>query len=460
MTTTKERADRRRALLQAVGAPILLMGNGTATRNMRLNTYPFRQDSNFLYFTGCKEPTAALLLTSEGETLFLEPPAVDDALWHGSAPSLDARGAALGMARVAPIADLERSISKLPRPIATLAVPDPQRTAWAARLTGQPLSYPDQLGHERLIQAIISLRRKRSPAEIDEMRAAAAVTARAHERAMAATLPGGHEREIAALFDGVIAAAGMCTAYHSIVTVRGEILHNPTYDNPLEAGQLLLLDGGAEGPGGYASDVTRTWPVSGRFSARQRALYGAVLDAQRASIELVRPGVRYREVHDRSSLVLASFLADEGLLRVAPEDAVAEGAHAIFFPHGVGHLIGLDVHDLEDFGPRATHDPRYPRSDQFGTQWLRIDLDLEPGMVVTVEPGLYLVDAILQNPDFVERYGRFVDFERARGWLGVGGVRIEDDVLVTPEMPEVLTRQIPKTIPELEALIGTRPHSW
>jgi Xaa-Pro aminopeptidase len=272
---------------------------------------------------------------------------------------------------------------------------------------------------------------------------------------MAATRPGGHEREIAALFDGVLAAMGCVPGYDSIVTVRGEVLHNPHHGNPLADGDLLLLDGGAERVSGYGTDVTRTWPVSGRFDARSRAAYEAVLAAQTAAIDLCRAGTRYQEVHLESARVLARWLCDENLLTCGVEEAVETGAHALFYPHGVGHFLGLDVHDMEQFGDRVSYAVGRNRADTFGLSYLRLDMDLEAGHLVTVEPGFYVVPAILGDARMRERHRGRVDFDRAENWLGFGGIRIEDDVLVTEENPEVLTGSIPKTVDDLEALVGS-----
>jgi Xaa-Pro aminopeptidase len=253
----------------------------------------------------------------------------------------------------------------------------------------------------------------------------------------------------------VVAASGHGLPYDPILTVRGEVLHNFHAMNRLEAGQLLLLDGGAESPAGYATDVTRTWPVSGRFDGRQAAAYDAVLEAQLAAIDRVRPGTRYRDIHLTASRVLATWLVDEGLLTGEVDALVEAGAHALFFPHGVGHLIGLDVHDLENFGDRPAYAAGRSRSPQFGTGYLRLDLDLEPGMVVTIEPGFYVVPAILADAALTDRFRGMVDLGAARAWEGFGGIRIEDDVAVTAGEPDVLTDAIPKRVEALEALVGT-----
>ena len=448
-----DHGKRRSALTQAVAAPILLMGNGHRPRNLPMSTVPFRQDSTFLYFTGCNEPGAAVLITETESTLYLPTPADDDALWHGTSATIEETGAKLGFAAVRPADRLEHDARALDG-LVTIAVPDLAQTLRASRMVGQPLSYGQNNGDPFLIDAIIRMRRILSDAEIDAMKAAAAVTRDAHIAAMTATEPGTSEQRIAAAFHDVVMQSGLTLAYPSIVTVRGEVLHNFRYTNTLTAGDLLLLDGGAESPLGYATDVTRTWPVSGAFTPRQQAAYEAVLASQLAGIGMVRTGTRYRDIHTQCSLVLAQFLADEGLIRCSPEDAVATGAHALFFPHGVGHLIGLDVHDLENFGDIAAYGPGRTRSKQFGTGYLRLDLDLEAGMVVTIEPGFYIVPAILHDPTLRERFSNAVDFAAAEQWVGFGGIRIEDDVAATDHGPDVITQGIPKTVAELESTIG------
>jgi Xaa-Pro aminopeptidase len=269
---------------------------------------------------------------------------------------------------------------------------------------------------------------------------------------MRATHPGSHERLVAAAFHYELAKDGLDSAYQSIVTVRGEVLHNHDYINPLREGQLLLLDGGAEARSGYANDITRTWPVSKQWTERQRRTYCAVLEAQEASIAQVIAGNRYRNVHHASSHVIASFLSDEGLLRISSEEAVERGAHALFFPHGIGHLLGLDVHDLENFGDRPSYPVDRSRSDQFGTAYLRLDLDLKSNMLVTVEPGFYVVPSILHNSNLRAQFRDAFHWDRVEGWEGFGGIRIEDNVLCTESDPEVLSASIPKTPEEIDAV--------
>ncbi len=448
-------AERRRRLASRVEGPILLLGNGLRARNLPMNKLPFRQDSTFLYFTGCDRPEAAALLEGGRCELFLPEPEPDDALWHGEAPSLEQLGRDLGIDRVSPASELATRVrGQRPR---TLAVADEGRNALGAELCGGPLAFGRHHGDDALVDAVIALRRPKAPEELAEIREAARVTALAYRAVMAGTRPGSTELGLVTLFEAVLRLNGLGTGYDTILTQAGEVLHHHGHDQPLAAGRLLLLDGGGELPSGYGVDITRTWPVSGAFEPRQRSAYEAVLEAQRASIDLCRAGTPYRQVHDRSCAVLARWLADERLLRCSPEVALERHAHALFFPHGVGHLLGLDVHDLENFGDRPAYPPGASRPEPFGTRNLRLDLPLEEGWVVTVEPGFYVVPAILRDRALRERFADVVDLEAAERWIGFGGIRIEDDVLVTAGEPEVLTAAVPKAARELEAVVGAGP---
>ncbi len=453
-------AERRAQLLDRVGGPILLLGNGERSRNLPMTPFPFRQDSTFLYLTGCSEPDAALLLTEQEQTLFLPPPDPDDPLWHGPTPGIVERGAQLGFESVQPLPNLALRAPRL-EGARTLAVPDTRKnrtlSKWLSLPADQALRFGRIHGDEALMDAVIAMRREKSAVELDEMRAAAAISCKAHVAVMRATRAGATERALTALFEGVLAANGAVPGYGVILTVRGEVLHNHHHGNTLEPGQLLLLDGGGEVASGYGVDITRTTPVDGTFTPRQKAAYEAVLEAQLASIDKCRPGVRYREVHDTTSLVLARFLADEGLITCSPESAVETGAHALFYPHGTGHLLGMDVHDLENFGDRSSYPADQDRPDQFGTRNLRLDLPLEPGWVVTVEPGFYVVPTILADRTLTERFAGVVDFERAAEWVGFGGIRIEDDIAITTDAPDNLTAAVPKTVEDVIEAAGTGP---
>ena len=250
--------------------------------------------------------------------------------------------------------------------------------------------------------------------------------------------------------ESVIMANGMTCAYGSIVTVQGEVLHNDRYHHPLRSTDLLLADVGAETATGWASDVTRTWATSGKFSPTQRDLYNVVLAAHDACIAAIRPGVEYREIHLLAGHTIAAGLVDLGILHGQPADLVEQDAHALFFPHGVGHLLGLDVHDMEDLGDLAGYAPGRTRSQRFGLGYLRLDRPLQSGMVVTIEPGFYQVPAILQDSERREKYRDVVNWDRLADFRDVRGIRIEDDVLVTESGSEVLTAALPTSVEAIE----------
>ena len=453
MLSSQFYSQNRGTLKQKLGEPILLMGNGLLARNLPLNHLPFRQDSSFLYFTGCNHPNAAVLLNGDEEILFLPKQDSADILWHGESPSNQDIASSLGFTAVQSIEQLHQYCSQY-ETLHSLAVSDPNINHQLSKIHGLNFSFGSQNGSEKLIKTTIELRRTLKKEELQSMREAVAITKKAHLAAMRETKIGGHERDIAFAFHQEIARYHLPTAYDSIVTVDGHILHNHNQINELKKGDLLLLDGGAESIDGYASDVTRTWPVSGHFNEQQKNAYQAVLQANKECIEMVQKGTRYRDIHTCASLIIADFLHQEGLISLNAEDAVDIGLHALFFPHGVGHLIGMDVHDLENFGDLAAYPPHRKRSKQFGTAYLRLDLDLEENMVVTIEPGFYIVPAILNDLGLKEQFGAYLNWKKLEFWNGFGGIRIEDDVRCTDSKPENLTVSIPKEIDTLESLIG------
>ena len=441
---------RRSALASAVGGSILLVGHRPVHRNFLANQYAFRQDSTFLYFVGLASEGAAAVIEADGHTtLYLPVPEKGDALWHGAAPSFEAQRDRAGADAVKPRSAL------VPGDHHALPITEPQANAEASHLSGRSLDpRRPTSGSPAMLEAVVAQRLTRDAHEVAAMRRAAEVTGQAHLAGITATRVGTTENAVQAVIDGTFAMHGMRPAYPSIVTVRGEVLHGHAQGLRLADGDLLLVDAGAEEPGGYACDVTRTYPASGTFEPRAAAIYDLVLESQLAGIDLVRPGVRYRDVHVACARVIARGLVDEGLLRGDVDGLVEQGAHAAFFPHGVGHLLGLDVHDMELYGDIVGYGGR-PRDEQFGLKYLRLDRDLVPGVVVTVEPGVYFVPEILSDTELRDRLGAAVDWAAAEQWIGFGGIRIEDDVLTTDRHPDVLTGSIPKKRDDLAELTGS-----
>jgi Xaa-Pro aminopeptidase len=445
----REAFERRRARLdQLLAGPKVLAAGLSRPRNFPHNPYPFRAESHFLFLVGRSIEGAILVVDGERTALYVDPPVPEDALWFGPKPDLDDLSAALGI-RTLPLSEL--SISEG----AALLPPQDAETAF---------SLADHVGRDveagggdtvvdrdaELAEAMIELRLRHDAAAIRQLRLAAEVTAAAHREGRLATRPGVREAAVRAAMERPIVASGMTTAYASIVTVHGEVLHSNEYHRELALGDLLLADVGAETPEGFAGDVTRVWPVSGRFSPTQRAAYQVVLAAQRAAIERVRPGVRYRDVHHAAGLALTRGLVDLRILRGDPDDLYHRGAAALFFPHGVGHLLGVDVHDMEDLGDRAGYAPGRQRSQDRGDRYLRLDRDLVPGMCVTIEPGFYRIESILGDPEAVGDLDDSIDGDTLARFADVRGIRIEDDVLVTEDGPDVLTSMIPKDVADVE----------
>lgn len=467
MPTTQHYKTRRKQFLAEIETPVLLMAGGQISRNYPANPFPFRADSTFLFFFPKPEANAAALFDPKDKsvTLFLDERTAEDALWHGPTPSFAEVKRSVGVTAVEKRAELAEFVKKKcgKRQVRGLAVADPRATAELKSITKERLDFSSakRVGDADLLLTIAKLRNYRTSEELAEMRAAAAVTREAHTVAMARTRPGIYEQELAGLVEGTFARHGCVPAYHTILSVRGEVLHNNLHDNLLHDTDLVLLDAGAERQSGYCADVTRTWPVNGHFSPEARDIYDIVLAAEVAAIDAVEAGVRYRDLHTTASRVIADGLAQLEILKGDADDLVASGAHALFFPHGVGHLLGLDVHDMEAFGDLIHYAPGRKRSKQFGTMNLRLDVDLEPGMCFTIEPGIYFVPAILRDTDLRKQFKSQVDFKRAEQFLtmnslrGFGGIRIEDDVMCTSNGAEVLSAAVPKERTAVEALVGS-----
>ena len=443
--------DRRQRLAGLVQEPVVLWSGNSSPRNFPANVYPFRASSHFLYFAGLPLANAAIRLEAGKLTLFIDEDTPAGALWHGPTPSRDEIATAIGADVAFPLAELAAQAHGA----ATIPVQDAATRWQQEKILERSLPLANQLtGIDlTLAQAIVTLRLTHDAAAIAELKKAATATVNAHRVGMAVTPGAKTESAIRSAMESVFVAQNMACAYNSIVTVHGEVLHNEAYYHSLKRGELLLADVGAETPLGWAADVTRTWPVSGQFSPTQRVLYEVVLAAHDLCIAKIEPGVEYRELHLIAATILAAGLVDLGILRGKPEDLVAMDAHALFFPHGVGHILGLDVHDMEDVGDLAGYETGRSRSDRFGLCYLRLDRPLRPGMLVTIEPGFYQVPAILNDPERRSRYKDVLNWDRLAQFADVRGIRIEDDVLVTESSSEVLTAALPTKAEAIEQLV-------
>ena len=443
--------SRRQRLARIIDFPVLLWSGEAKPRNFAANIYPYRASSHFLYFAGLPLENAAIRLEGDQLTLFIDDTTPEEALWHGPQPSRDDIAERIGATAAHPLSEL----ASLALGTGTLGEADETvkmlERAMLRRGIVTPRHHPR--GDQDFEKAIVQLRMIQDEGALAAMRRAMAATVQAHKTGMNITPKAKTEAQIRAAMEAVIMGQNMTCAYGSIVTVAGEVLHNHHYDNPVKAGDLLLADVGAETPDGWASDITRTWPVSGTFSATQRDLYDVVLAAHDFCIEKARGGTEYKSIHLIACEIIVAGLVDLGILKGDPEDLVAEDAHALFFPHGVGHLMGLDVHDMEDLGDLAGYAEGRQRSDRFGLSFLRLDRPLAAGMVVTIEPGFYQVPAILNDRENRDRYAHMVDWERLEQFADVRGIRIEDDILITESGCEVLSKALPTEPSAIENLV-------
>ncbi|MDJ1177386.1 aminopeptidase P family protein [Roseofilum sp. BLCC_M91] len=435
-------------LAQQIDFPVILWSGQPSPRNFPANVYPFRANSHFLYFAGLSIPRAAIRLDQGKLALFVNDPEPGSVLWHGPEPTGAQWAEQIGADAHYPLS----ALAERGKDGATLPVQD-----WATRkqqeqILGRSVS-PLEGQDLELARAVVELRLCHDEPALSEIREAVAVSVEGHLRGMRGTAQAKTEAQVRSHIESVFTAHEMTPAYASIVTVHGEILHHDRSPHSLTPGDLLLVDAGAETLGGWAADITRTWPVNGRFSPTQQAIYEVVLAAHDRSIAQVKPGQEYEDIHLEAALAMAEGLVDLGILIGNPEILVERDAHALFFPHGIGHLLGLDVHDMEDLGDLAGYVPGRKRSDRFGLQFLRLNRPLQSGMVVTIEPGFYQVPAILDNPEFRSQYNDVVNWDKLAQFKDVRGIRIEDDVLVTHQGAEVLTAQLPTAPDQLEQAI-------
>ncbi len=449
---------RREVLHRSLGVDdgvILWMGATLQPRNYPDNPYmPFRQDSHFLYYVGISVPNVAVLSFPDGkEILFGHPIAMDTIVWEGPQPSLEERAQEGELSSWEDIRALQGYLAK----VDNLLYLPPYLGSTTLRLCSLLERTPEQVRHgfsEALAQAVVAQRSCKTEAEVEAIEEALALTSEMFHEAMAMTQPGLPVPSLLGHFYKRVREKLWDFSFTPIVTHHGETLHTHDYDDSLESGRLLLVDMGVETPSGYASDITRTWPIDGEFTIRQRDIYNVVLQSQLDAIGAIRPGVTYRDVHLVAAQTIAQGLIDLGLMQGNAQDAVAEGAHALFFPHGVGHMMGGDVHDMEDLGDRVGYVSGESRSSQFGLNFLRLSRPLETGYVVTVEPGIYFIPALVDMWHSEHRLASFIRYDVVASYLSFGGIRIEDDVLVTPGGARVLGLPIVKEVEDVETMMN------
>jgi Xaa-Pro aminopeptidase len=438
---------------------ILFLGNEESPMNYTANTYHFRQDSNFLYFFGQDKPgfTGLIDVDEDKEYLYGEDFTIDDIIWMGPQPTVKKLAREVGVHLTGNLKELEKklddSISK-GRKIHFLPPYRAENSLRLQQLTGISPAVQKKYASLDLIKAIIEQRAVKSREEIAEIEKALNISHKMYMEALRRIKPGMYEYELVGLMEGIVGSKGGHISFPTILTVHGETLHNHYHGNRMRLNDLLVIDSGAESPEHYASDITRTFPVGGKFTPEQKDVYEIVLRSQLEAIKLAKPGKKYKEVHLKVAKVMASGLKDLGLLKGEVVDAVKAGAHALFFPHGLGHMMGLDVHDMEDLGENYVgYDDQVSRSDQFGLAYLRLARKLQPNFVFTVEPGIYFIPALIDKWKSENKLSTFINYSKVEKYKGFGGIRIEDDVMVTRTGCRVMGKPIPKTVEEIEQIM-------
>jgi Xaa-Pro aminopeptidase len=451
------RQRRQKLVSQIDSGLILLLGNVETPFNATDNHYRFRQDSSFLYFCGHDQSGLAVLLDADSgdETLFGVEPGLEDTIWSGPSSSLAEKGEQVGIAHSDSFERLDQILvdaRKVGRTVHFLPTCRAENRITLSRLTGISLDSLENSISQNLVKAVVTLRSAKGEEEVRELDGAADLGFELHTTAIKMAVPGRYEWEISGALEAVAARAGRMLSFPPIVTVHGETLHNHQRDNRLKKGDLLLVDAGVESELHYASDHTRTCPVGGLFDSRQREIYMVVLRGLERAKGLIRPGITYLDVHIDVCRTLVDGLKDLGLMEGDTDHAVAAGAHALFMPHGLGHMLGLDVHDMEDLGEDIVgYDDKVRRSEQFGTSRLRLGRELEKNFALTVEPGIYFIPALIEQWKSARRCHEFIKYSRLESYFDFGGIRLEDDVLVTANGNRLLGKALPLQIDEIEA---------
>ncbi len=450
--------ERREQLRKSLGSGLaLFIGNTETPMNYSANPFHFRQDSSFLYYFGLDYPDlAAVIDVDEGvDTVFGDDLTVDDIIWTGPQPTLQEKCRSVGVERSTALAGLENVLKEAAGKGRKIHFLPQYKAESIIALAGLINLKPNQVNSHvsvDFIKAVVAQRNVKITEEIEQIESALDVAYEMHTTAMRMAKPGLVEREISGLMEGIALSKGNSVSFPVIFSVHGETLHNHYHGNIMKEGDILVNDCGAESLMHYASDITRTIPVSGKFTDQQKEIYNIVLEANLTAISEIKPGKRYLDIHMNAAKIIAGSLKDLGFMKGDVNEAVEAGAHAMFFPHGLGHMMGLDVHDMENLGEDYVgYDESIKRSDQFGTAYLRLAKELKPGYVITVEPGLYFIPELIDKWKSENKFTQFINYNKVEEYRDFGGMRIEDDVLVSENGSRVLGKPVPKTVEEVES---------
>ncbi len=448
--------QRREALKKQVGSGILLfLGNDEMGLNYEDNAFRYRQDSSFLYYFGISNAglSAIIDIDEDREIIFGDELSIDMIVWTGILPTLHAQALEVGVSDTRPaleVVDYLKKAKKAGREVHYLPPYRPEHRIKLLEWLSLPLN--DQKGSIPFIRAIVKQRNHKGAEEIAEIEKACNVTADMHIAAIKFLRPGMYEYEVRAEIERVAMMNGMELSFPTIATKNGQTLHNHSYNHKVESGDLFLIDAGAESPMGYAGDMSSTFPADKKFTTKQREVYEIQNAMHLESVKALRPGIPYMEVYELSARVMVEGMKQLGLMKGNTEDAVREGAHALFYPHGLGHMMGLDVHDMENLGEIWVGYDGKPKSTQFGRKSQRLAIPLEPGFVHTVEPGIYFIPELIDLWRGQGRFADFINYDKVEEYRHFGGIRNEEDYLITETGARRLGKKIPLTPEEVEAL--------
>lgn len=448
--------QRREALKKQVGSGILLfLGNDEMGLNYEDNAFRYRQDSSFLYYFGISNAglSAIIDIDEDHEIIFGDELSIDMIVWTGILPTLHAQALEVGVSDTRPaleVVDYLKKAKKAGREVHYLPPYRPEHRIKLLEWLCLPLN--DQKGSIPFIRAIVKQRNHKGAEEIAEIEKACNVTADMHIAAIKFLRPGMYEYEVRAEIERVAIMNGMELSFPTIATKNGQTLHNHSYNHKVESGDLFLIDAGAESPMGYAGDMSSTFPADKKFTTKQREVYEIQNAMHLESVKALRPGIPYMEVYELSARVMVEGMKQLGLMKGNTEDAVREGAHALFYPHGLGHMMGLDVHDMENLGEIWVGYDGKPKSTQFGRKSQRLAIPLEPGFVHTVEPGIYFIPELIDLWRGQGKFTDFINYDKVEEYRYFGGIRNEEDYLITETGARRLGKKIPLTPEEVEAL--------
>ncbi len=435
---------------------LIFPGNLETPYNYPGNPYPFRQESSFLYFFGIDMPGLTGIIDNVGNKEYIigEESSPESILWHGKQPSIKELAEQTGISQVLSVKEFLKIKEKLfgKKPIHWLPVHRSETLLQLAWMLGKKPEAVQKDVSKELIKATVKLRSIKSAEEIKCIQKAVDTYAYCLKLATNYIKEGMSEQVVAGQLEGFVKSHRAVLPFSSICTIRGEILHNTQYKNPLKNGKLLLIDSGAESTiNHYCSDITRVFPISGKFSLLQKEIYEIVLNANKESVKMIRPGIAYKDIHLKACTVIAQGLKDLEFIKGNVADAVREGAHTLFFPHGLGHMMGLDVHDMEGLGEDFVgYDEKIKRTEKQGLSPLRLARELKTGFVLTVEPGIYFIPELIKKQKAEKKFNGFINYAKLEKYMDFGGIRLEDNVVVTDKSCDVLSKKIPKEIMDIE----------